>query len=180
MRYAAVLLVLLTVSGAGAVMGKPLEAYISEAQSKQSPEEIDQAVEIMQKALEEYPGNPTAMAYLGGYIGIQSGHASSAGNMNDAGRLVTTSFEYLDKALALDKENTIALFYRGIMGVNVPEFFGRLDQSITDLETLRDMIVKNPGSAPDIIRFSALVALGDGYDKKGEQQKALETWRNVV
>ncbi|MCE5250315.1 DUF2271 domain-containing protein, partial [bacterium] len=52
--------------------------------------------------------------------------------------------------------------------------------SITDLETLRDLIVKNPGSAPDIIRFQALVALGDGYDKKGEQQKALETWRNVV
>ena len=164
----------------GVAISAPLESFIKEAQSKQQTGDIEQAVQIMRKALDEYPDNPTVMGYLGGYIGIQAGQASTAGNMNEAGNLTEESFELLDKALALDSTTIIALFYRGLMGVNVPEFFGKLDQGVTDLESLLAYHKKKPESVPNNILFPALDILASGYTKQGKQNEAYVTLQTLL
>jgi len=164
----------------GSILGKPLDTYINEAEEAWSSGGIEKAVDIMEQALGEYPGNPTLTGYLGGYVGMQAGKAFAGGNMNAAGELTTQSFELLDSAIELDGDNVIALFYRGTMGVNVPEFFGKLTQGIDDLETLMAVAGKVPDSVPDHIRFTALDALGTGYAKGRDQKKAFDAWRKIV
>lgn len=180
MRIAMLTFLLFAMCGVGGAFCKPLETYISESQLKVSAGETDAALQIMQKALGEYPDNPTVLGYIGWYTGTKAREAFEAGNTGDAGKFVTISFEYLDKALGIDAKNVAALFFRGVEGVNIPDFFQKLDQSIVDLETLEEIAGKAPGQVPDALRFPALDALGDGYQKQGKQEKAEEAWKRIV
>ena len=165
---------------AGETFGKSVEEYISEAVSKEQTGDIDQAAQIMQEALDAHPDNPTVLGYLGGYIGQQAGKAAESGDMNSAGELTMQSFELLDRAIAIDSTNIMALLYRGVMGVNVPVIFGKLDQGINDLENLAAQRGTNPDSVPDHVFFLALDTLGTGYNKSGKQDKAYTTWKKII
>jgi len=179
MKRLVFLTVMIFISLASIAYGKPLNEIIMEAQAKQASGDIDGAVSIMEKELAANPDNPTAMAYLGGYMSMKAGQASQAGDHNTAGEMTGKAFGMLDRAIEIDSGNVFALFHRGILGVNVPEFFGKLDQGVIDLEKLTDIRKSSPDAVPNDIFFPALDILGLGYAKQWRQDKAVETWQRI-
>lgn len=108
-----------------------LDTLISEAVQLEQKKEIPAAAEKMKEVLEHYSDNPLAHAYYGYYKGMQAGQTE---NYIKAGLWVNTAFKHLDKAVELDPNCFEAHFFRGMIGVNVPKFFGKLEQAIADLE----------------------------------------------
>jgi tetratricopeptide (TPR) repeat protein len=168
---------LLVVSAAAAVTGKTFEDYITEATGHGESGDLEQATAVIEKAIEEYPDSAVAYAYLGLYRGMQAGQAD---DFMEAGRLSPESLKMLDKAVTLDPDNTRARLYRGLMGVKVPEFMGRLDGAITDLEFVIEAYNQSPQTVPTALAVSAYNFLGEGYLNKGDEDKARHSWEKVV
>ena len=153
---------------------KDIEGYISEAQALADGRDYAAARALMEEAAAAFPQSSDALAYLGLYTGMSSG---AAADYMEAGRLAMSSFEILDRAVALDPGNPLALLFRGIMGVNVPEFLGRLDAGISDLSRAAEML-EAPGinGSPETL-VTALSNLAVGFVKKKDvegERKALE------
>jgi tetratricopeptide (TPR) repeat protein len=151
-----------------------VDDIIKEAEKLADAGDLPQAVGLLEKATEEHPDNSDAMAYLGLYTGMSAGQASS---YEEAGRLMMLSFEQLDKAVKLDGKNPEAYLFRGIIGINVPGFLGRLEAGIADLEEAVDLY--SASESPDAGKgmLAGLTNLAEGYAKNGDpagQKKALE------
>jgi tetratricopeptide (TPR) repeat protein len=159
------------------VDAKPLKDYIGEAKNYQNSEKLEEAVKVMEEALKKYPDSSNAYAYLGLYTGMQAGESQ---DLTLAGKLVATSFEHLNKAVVLDSLNVIARLHRGIMEIKVPEFFGKLDDGIKDLGFIIKMHQKSSKSVSNDILVQAYNFLGEGYQKKGENDKAVSAWNKVI
>ncbi len=158
----------------GGVEARTTEGYLKEAKSLAQKGEIEKAIEVMREAVSSDSGDATAWAYLGLYLGQSAG--GSRDMMFQAAR-TSRSFEALDRSLSLDSLNVYGLFHRGLMGVVVPPFLGRLDQGIKDLERL----VHLPKSmVPEDLLPSAYNFLGEGYQKKGEKKKAKKVWEKLI
>jgi tetratricopeptide (TPR) repeat protein len=178
MKALAKCLIALAIMGsANVVQGKTLEGYIKKAKDYQNSGKLEQAEKIMEKAVKEYPGSSNAYAYSGLYTGMQAGETN---NFIKAGMLVSESFKKLDRAVSLDSLNPLARLYRGLMGVNVPEFLGKLERGIKDLE----FVVKMHKQYPERVSMDILVStynfLGKGYQKNGEKEKAKLAWGKVI
>jgi tetratricopeptide (TPR) repeat protein len=156
---------------------KSLKEYIDEAKANQNSGKIAEAVKIMEKAVEEYPDNSSAYAYLGLYTGMQAGKTK---DMTQAGQLAFKSFAQLDKAVSLDSLNPIARLNRGIMGVSVPEFLGKLDNAVKDLEFIIKIHKKAPEKVSKEILVQAYNFLAEGYEKKDKIDKANLAWKKVI
>jgi tetratricopeptide (TPR) repeat protein len=156
---------------------KSLKEYIEEAKVNQNSGKIAEAVKIMEKAIEEYPDNSSAYAYLGLYTGMQAGETK---DMAKAGELAFKSFGQLDKAVSLDSLNRVARLHRGIMGVSVPEFLGKLDNAVKDLEFIIKIYQKTPEKVSKEILVQTYNFLGEGYEKKGKIDKANIAWKKVI
>jgi tetratricopeptide (TPR) repeat protein len=162
---------------AGVVLSQTLDEYIKKAQDSQKSGDLSQAVKIMSEAIQKYPDNAAAYSYLGLYTGMQAGQTK---DFMEAGRLVTKSFEMLDKAVSLDANDPIPRFHRGLMGVNIPEFLGKLDLGINDLEILIKMSKDSPKKVSKNILISGYQFLAQGYQKKRETQKAILTLKKLI
>ena len=148
--------------------------YLKEARTLAQKGKIEEAIKLMKEAVATDSTDATGWAYLGLFLGQSAG--SSQDMMFQATR-TSQSFQALDHSLALDSLNVYGLFHRGLMGVQVPSFLGRLDQGIRDLERL----VHLPKSmVPEDLLPAAYNFLGEGYRKKGEKEKAKMAWEKVV
>jgi tetratricopeptide (TPR) repeat protein len=160
-----------------ATLARTVDEYVEEAASHQRSGDAAAAYAVMEGALTEHPDDATVYAYLGLYRGIQAGAAQT---IMDAGKFTAESFTLLDKAIAIDSKNVTARFNRGLMGVKVPEFMGRLDGAIGDLE----WVTVAADASPERVSKETLTAtyelLGEGYGKKGETAKAEMSWRKVT
>lgn len=154
-----------------------LKEYIEEAKSNQNSGKIAEAVKIMEKAIEKYPDNSSAYAYLGLYTALQAGETK---DMAEAGQLAFKSFGQLDKAVSLDSLNPIARLHRGIVGINVPEFLGKLDDAVKDLEVIITIYKRTPEKVSKEILVQTYNFLGEGYQKKGEIDRANLAWKKVI
>ncbi len=159
------------------VQGKTLEQYVKEAEDFQNAGELEQARNMMVEAVKEYSDSSDAYAYLGLYTGMQAGETNDTG---EAMRLVGESFDGLDKAVLLDSLNPLARFYRGLMAINVPEFFGKLEGGIIDLEFVVSMYEESSDKVSTDIVVSAYDLLGKGYQTKGDKEKAKHAWEKVI
>jgi tetratricopeptide (TPR) repeat protein len=159
------------------VLAKTMDDYITEATGYQRAGDLARAVEVIETALKEHPDNAAGYAHLGFYKGMQAGATQ---NFMEAATLSSESFAMLDKAVALDSLSVDARYYRGLMGVKVPEFLGKLDGALADLELVLKIRDKSPESVPDGIVVSAYSLLGEGYQKKGNTAKATEAWEAVT
>jgi tetratricopeptide (TPR) repeat protein len=154
-----------------------VDKYVEEAAKLQKSGELAKAVEVLEKAAKEHPNRAKVQAYLGLYLGMQAGQTH---NFMEAGELVRSAFAHLDKAVALDSADSDARFFRGMMSVQVPDFFGKLEAGVRDLE----FVLKHPGknAKPDI--NDRLVAtwslLGTGYQKQNQLGKASQAWQKVA
>ncbi|MCK4537279.1 MAG: DUF2271 domain-containing protein [Candidatus Krumholzibacteria bacterium] len=162
-----------------AVLSVPIEAAdgtsLEEAVKLGESGELGKAMTALESIIEAEPENSDALAYLGLYTGMSAG---STKDYMEAGRLTMESFGLLDKAIALDENNSLAYLFRGIMGVNVPGFLGRLDGGIKDLEKAAQFYSTGSSKESMTALITALSTLSDGYAKKGDiagQRKALES-----
>ena len=112
------------------VAAKGIDEYITEATGLQEAGDLKQAVAVMEEAVGEYPESADAYAYLGLYRSMQAGQVADAGNFMEAGSLSQESFAMLDRALEIDPKHINAHLYRGIIGIQVPEFMGMLPDYI--------------------------------------------------
>ncbi|MBN1695341.1 DUF2271 domain-containing protein [candidate division WOR-3 bacterium] len=171
------LFVLFVVFFSFVVQAKSLKDYIEEAKALQNSGKVEEAAKLMEEALDTYPDSSSAYAYLGLYTGMQAGQTQ---DLVLAGKLVATSFEQLDKAVALDTLNVIARLHRGIMDIEVPDFFGKLNDGIKDFEFIVKRHQKSPKTVPNEILIQTYIYLGKGYQKQGENEKAISAWNKVI
>ena len=169
--------VLAIIAATSLCRSQTLDGYIKRAKDAETTGNLEQATQIMEEALIRYPDNSNANSYLGLYLGMQAGRTN---DFMEAGILVGKSFEMLNKAISLDPNNPLARFHRGLMGVNVPEFLGKLESGIKDLEFLIEMHRQSPNKVSKDILLSAYDLLGQGYQKKKEHQKARLAWEKVI
>lgn len=162
---------------AGAVPGQSLDEYIKKAKECQKSGDLSRAVEIMSEAVQKYPDKAAAYSYLGVYTGVQAGQTK---DFMEAGKLVAKSFEMLDKAVSLDANDPIPRYHRGLMGVNIPEFLGKLDLGINDLEILIKMSKDSPQKVRTDLLIDSYLLLARGYQKKKETRKAILTLQQLI
>lgn len=154
-----------------------VEDYIKKAGEFERAGNIDRAIETMTRALEKYPDSPTVHSYLGLYQGMKAGKTE---NYMEAFQMVNESFGLLDRAVSLAPDQPLPRLHRGLMGVNIPEFLGKLDQGIRDLEMLKRWS-EDPGrQIPSAIRNPGYQFLAQGYQKKKKFQKAIELWKKLI
>src|SRR5512137_1370013 len=127
MRIAKLLIaVVLACAGSGAV-----DKYVKEAGEFARADKPDKAVEVMERAVKEQPRSARAHAYLGLYYGTSAGRTH---DFSVAGKLVQAAFAQLDQAAALDSLDVDTRYFRGLLSVQVPDFFFKLDPGVRDLE----------------------------------------------
>lgn len=163
------LVVLTVVVGLNCRKGKTVEKYIKEAEDLQKAGKLQEAIITLEEAAKLYPNNADAYAYLGLYTGMQAGETT---DIQEAMRLVNLSFERLDKAVFLDSLNPLARFYRGIISMNVPEFFGKLESGIKDMEFMVGRYEQSTDKISSDMVVTAYELLAKGYQKIGDEEKA--------
>jgi tetratricopeptide (TPR) repeat protein len=156
---------------------KPVEEYIGEAADHQQSGYLTEAVSTMEQALQEHPGSLEAHSYLGLYLGMLAGQTE---DMTEAMELVNRSFEMLDRAVGMDDRNLVARFHRGLMSVSVPEFFGRLDEGIADLELVIDGYRNTPSSVPRDRLLKTYGLLAQGYRARSDLEKARGAYEQII
>jgi tetratricopeptide (TPR) repeat protein len=156
------------------------DEFVAEAEKLVDGGEVDAAVELLTDALGEHPDDATLHAHLGLYVGMQAGQAAEAGDMVGAGDYMNKSFEILDEAVNLDGDNPKARLYRGLMGVNIPVFFGKLYDAIDDLKHLVSLHEKDPEAVPMDMAVQAYQLLGRGYSNINEYVDAIAAYEKVV
>jgi len=178
MKSRALVLALSIMFAAVAVLGaKTPAAYIAEAQALANGGKLAEAVTLLTQAAAENPMSSDLYAYLGLYTGQSAGQAQ---NFTDAGRLVTESFAMLDKAVELGPGNPTAYFYRGLMGVQVPVFLGKLPTGIADLKQVIALSEKAPGAVPNEMLIPTYSFLGKGYEAAKNPVDARAAYEKVM
>jgi tetratricopeptide (TPR) repeat protein len=164
--------VVLACAGSGAV-----DKYVKEAGEFASADKPDKAVEVMERAVKEQPRSAKAHAYLGLYYGMSAGRTH---DFSEAGKLVTNAFAHLDQAVAIDSLELDARYFRGLLSVQVPDFFFKLDPGVRDLEFVlaRSEITHKPLEKERLVSVWSL--LGAGYQKQQKMDKAAQAWQKVV
>jgi len=168
------LIILLTIQF---VSGQSVDEFIEKAGTLYQSGNLEEAVQLMEGAKDKFPENSTVYSYVGFYKGMQAGETQ---DFMQAGEFIGTAYEYMNKAVELDPDNPIARFHRGVMGVNVPVFLGKLDQGIEDLEHLVELSRKFPAQVPDDLLVPGYNFLGTGYQKKDRNKDAVTIWEKVI
>ena len=177
-RSFTVLIVLFT-SGILLAQTKSVDEFIREADEYQTSNQLQKAVAVMNDAMTHYPNNVAAHAYCGLYTGMLAGETQEQDYM-EAGRLVMECFQMLDKAISMDSSYVQAWLFRGIMGVNVPEFMGYLDQGIGDLNRILKTDQKSPQNLSEEERIIGFGHLATGYARKGQSAEAKAALENII
>ena len=172
-----ILILILSTCLALAAFAREAEDYIEEAGELRKADDLAGAMELMQAAVAEHPEHSDANAYLGLYTGMMAGQT---GDYMEAGRLITEAFEILDKAVALDYDNVLARYFRGIMGVSVPEFLGKRDDGIRDLQYVIAAREENPDSVSDEIFIEGLNRLGKSLMARGDKDLATRAFEKLI
>lgn len=165
------------ITSVSVVWGQTVNEYIKKANDYQNSGNIDRAIELMSEAVKKYPDSAAAHSYLGLYYGMKAGRTS---DFMEAGRIISKSFEMLDKGVSLAPNNPITRFNRGVLAVNIPEFLGKLDVGIKDLETFVNLAKESPEKVSKEILVSGYNSLAQGYQKKKDREKAILVLKKVI
>lgn len=176
-QVAGCLIIFFLLVGSAAAFGKSVDEYIKEAQALQEGGKIKEAIVLLEQAVLEHPESSDLYVYLGLYTGMSAGQAQE---YMEAGRLAMLSFQQLDKAVTLDTENPRAYLYRGLMGVKMPPFLGKLDGGINDLNRVLKMREGAPDKVSDEMVMTALNLLAEGYEKSGDIENARGALEKII
>jgi tetratricopeptide (TPR) repeat protein len=132
------------------------------------PEDFDRALKVFEQLVAKNPA--AANAHLNhGFVLVDK--IPAAGAITQV-ILANTALGHFSKSLEL-RPSWIAYYTRGVSYLFWPKIFGRAKLGVADLETAVQMQKSGP-KKPYHVR--AWVALGDGYWKTDEQEKAKATW----
>jgi len=171
------LIVFILFFGISTAKDQTTDEYIKKAGQLQKSGELDKAIEVMTEAVEKYPQSALAHSYCGLYTGMKAGKTK---DYMEAFKFVNDSFQRLDKAVSLDSQNPLIRLHRGIMGVSIPEFLGKLDLGITDLEINVRLSKESPQKVGKDILLATYQYLGQGFQKKKQIKKAIAAWKKIV
>ncbi len=154
-----------------------IDSFVKQAEEKARSGDIQAAIDMMREAVAKFPEDASAYAFLGGYLVQGTGQAK---DMMAKAAMSGEAFGHLDKAVALDSLQAHARFFRGLLGVMVPPFMGKLDQGIVDLETVLHIAQQSPGAVSGDILTQTFQYLGVGYSQKGNKERARQAWEEVI
>lgn len=152
---------------------------LNKARRLQQEGDIQASMDLMKKIVEQYPDSPEAQFQVGIAAGELAQTSGEKGDFTTAMSTVNMAFDAYAKTIELDPDNVQAYFYYGVYGINVPEFFGKLDSGVEHLEKAAQLISRNPDADKD---FSAAVYryLGDGCKKQNRLIEAKIAWEQVL
>jgi len=159
---------------------KTVDEYVAEAEALRGSGDAGAAFELLNEAMAAYPDNAVVQAHLGLCKGMLAGEAANAGNLPEAGTLMTEAFTFLDKGVELDPDNPTARLYRGILGVGVPVFFGKTNQALDDLEHLIALHEKSPDAVSMDMVVQAYQSMAAGYTSISDMHQAIAAWEKVI
>jgi len=174
MMRIAKLLIAIVLACAG---GSAVDKYVKEAGEFAKADKPDKAVEVMERAVKEQPRSAKAHAYLGLYYGMSAGRTR---DFSEAGKFVQSAFAHLDQAVAIDSLDLDARYFRGLLSVQVPDFFFKLDPGVRDLEFVLARAEKTGKPLEPERLVSVWSLLGAGYQKQQKMDKAAQAWQKVV
>jgi tetratricopeptide (TPR) repeat protein len=135
--------------------------------------EYDRSIAFFEKLTADHP--QAAYAWLNfGYAYVDK--IPAAGSITQV-ILANKALTNFSKSIEL-KKTWIALFTRGNSYLYWPTVFGRAPLGVADLEQAVEMSRQDP--KPKQVYARAWIALGDGYWKTGEAEKAKATWREAL
>ncbi len=161
-------------------IAKTVDEYVAEAEALRDGGDARAAFELLGEGMAAYPDNALVQAHLGLCRGRLAGEAANAGNLPEAGTLLTEAFTFLDKGVELDPDNPTTRLYRGLMGVNVPVFFGKTNQALDDLEYLIALHEKNPDAVSMEMVVQAYQSMATGYTNISDMHQAIASWEKVI
>ncbi len=159
---------------------KELKTFVSEAQTLENEGKFQKAVDLLKEAVRIYPEESDAHLQLGLAWGSLGQRGSKTGDMMAAMNGINEAFSEMGKAVELDPENFNTHFYFGVYGVNVPAFFGKLDQGVEHLEKALSILKKqHEKPSPDQLA-SVYHFLGQGYKMQGKYDEARKALQEVI
>ncbi len=153
------------------------DEFIARAEGFNQAGDLAQAAKVMEEAVQKFPENSSVHSYLGLYLGTQ---AFMTKNNMEAGRLIGIAFEQLDQAVALDADNPVARFQRGLLSIKMPAFMNKLDAGIEDLLLVIKIDQQAAGKIPREMITATYDFLGEAYQKKQEKEKSIAAWEKVI
>lgn len=171
------LVVLPLLCGGAAGAEKDASQYVGRAQALAAGGDPAGAAALLEEAAARYPEDSRILAHLGLYTGMSAGRTD---DYMEAGRLAMRSFELLDAAVALDPGHPEPYLFRGIMGINVPEFMGKLDPGLRDLQRAAELYFSSPEHASPDGLVTALSTLAQGCAKKGNTEGQRQSLQAIV
>lgn len=158
-------------------LSQTLDEFIKRETIHNRAGQPDQAATPMVQALQQFPDNATADAYLGLYRTIQVGTTQ---NYAETGQLIGIAFEKLNQAVELDPNNAVARLQRGIRSLSGPTCLGKLDPGLHDLETRLHLEQLAPGEIKQEMLITTFQFLAQGYEKKGDSPQAVSAWPTAI
>ncbi|HKI02078.1 MAG TPA: tetratricopeptide repeat protein [Thermoanaerobaculia bacterium] len=135
--------------------------------------EYDRSIAFFEKLTADHP--QAAYAWLNfGYAYVDK--IPAAGSITQV-ILANKALTNFGKSIDL-KKTWIALFTRGNSYLYWPVIFGRAPLGVADLEQAVEISRQEP--KPRKVYVRAWIALGDGYWKTGQAEKAKATWREAL
>ncbi len=163
---------------------KSAETYLTESQNLRLEGRLEEAKDLLLEAAENHPFDSDIHVQLGlAWAGLAQQVSQTddlVGDMNATMERLNKAFAEFEEAVRLAPDNYNAHFYFGAYGVDVPVFFGKLDQGVTHLETAKTLLeTKFPDSEQEalaaIYRF-----LGQGYYLQEHYDQAQAAWEKVL
>lgn len=154
-----------------------IETFVIDAEKLNNEGKLDEAIDVIKAALNSYQDNAVLTSYLGFYTGMKAGRTQ---NYMEAGRLVQEAFTLLDKAVQLAPDNYLPHFQRGILGVQVPLFLGRMDEGIQDLEFIVELAETKATPINADVLGTGYLMLANAYEQKEQHDQAIEMLNKIV
>jgi tetratricopeptide (TPR) repeat protein len=130
----------------------------------------DRALAFFERLTTDHPGS--AYAWLNyGYAYVDK--IPEAGSITQL-ILASEALGCFSRSLQLER-TWVGLYTRGNSYLYWPVVFGRAPLGVADLEAAMAMVRNDP--APKAVHVRTWIALGDGYWRTGERERARATWR---
>lgn len=172
MRHATLWVLILVWVGCTCIFSaQTIEEYILKANTYHQAGNLKRATAVMEEAIQKLPDEPLAYSYCGFFCGLLAGNTK---DFDEAANLVTQAFSHLDKAVSLNRELPLPRYHRGVLAIKVPEFLGKLDQGIHDLELLLKLAKQDQKAVRKETIYSTVLVLTEGYDRKRSWDKAID------
>lgn len=134
----------------------------------------EQALQLFEAAVEEYPDDALIKAYYGSSISLASRYA---GDANDMFAGAIKGMKQIDEAVKIAPDSVEVRFVRARHGLRLPElFFRRTSVAIIDLEYLRDRHNEGSLQLPRQEWLELLWMLGSAYLRLDLVDEAKTAW----